>query len=149
MEEIMVERYRAIRAELFNNDLDIVNDDMTQLITVKDIDSDLYTALLLLHSNYKAEQQAQRSRHIRITSKLIDAQIDALLLNKEKELREKEETSKQQQQPTGLITPKNIVIVLGSVGAFIFSMAVVFAKYPEQAKSAVDLLKLLLPGQGS
>lgn len=143
-EKIMVERYKAIRQELFSQDESFAGEDFSRLVSIKDIDTDLYHVLILLHSNYRAEQQAMRSRHIRITSKIIDAHMDAMLLSKEEQTRALETTKK----PTGILTASNVIMVLSAVGIFIFSIAILFIKYPDAAKSAVDVLKLLLPSQG-
>ena len=77
--ESMINVYKTLKKELDENyDTERSDEDFSKLVTMKDVSPDLKETLILLHSNYKTENQAQKAFIKKTMIRLIDNEIETL-----------------------------------------------------------------------
>jgi len=134
----MKDKLDALKEALYNSTENTVDSDFTRLIKIKDIDDELFETLILIHSNYKNEMQSVKRLNSNTITKLIDLQID--MLTHYKLVLADVDNLKNGSVKNQLLTPKNIVIVLTTLGIFISGIWVLFAINPAAGDAVVKVI---------
>lgn len=75
--EKAIENYKTLKRDLEDfQKQPSTDEDFVKLVSMKGVDDDLKETLILLHSNYKAENKEQKSQLTRILYRLVDSNID-------------------------------------------------------------------------
>ena len=75
--EKTLENYKTLKRDLEDfQKQPSTDEDFVKLVSMKGVDDDLKETLILLHSNYKAENKEQKSQLTRILYRLVDSNID-------------------------------------------------------------------------
>ena len=75
--EKTIENYKTLKRDLEDfQKQPSTDEDFVKLVSMKGVDDDLKETLILLHSNYKAENKEQKSQLTRILYRLVDSNID-------------------------------------------------------------------------
>lgn len=76
--DTLLEKYKSLKKDLeeFQMQSNGNDEDFVKLVSMKGVDDDLKETLILLHSNYKAENKEQKSHLFRMLYKLVDNNIE-------------------------------------------------------------------------
>lgn len=75
--EKAIENYKTLKRDLEDfQKQPSTDEDFVKLVSMKGVDDDLKETLILLHSNYKAENKEQKSQLIRLLYRLVDSNLD-------------------------------------------------------------------------
>lgn len=143
--ENVIQEYKNLKKELDENySTDRSDEDFSKLVTMKNVDPDLKETLILLHSNYKTENQAQKTYIKKTMLKLIDNEIESLTkVQVILENKIKDESGNSLLQTTGL---QKLFILVGLLVFGFFIMAIIDK---DAFKEAAGSVRDLLPGINS
>lgn len=75
--EKAIENYKTLKRDLEDfQKQPSTDEDFVKLVSMKGVDDDLKETLILLHSNYKAENKEQKSQLTRLLYRLVDSNLD-------------------------------------------------------------------------